>query len=67
MEKLRNYIGLRFSYFGSEMVKNNCAEKVFVGLRHLLLMDLCHKQQQHPTVHSGGVSRGKVCGYGCWH
>ena len=35
-------------------------------LCHSLLMDLGHNQQQHPTVHSGGVSRGRVRGCGCW-
>ena len=31
-----------------------------------LLMDLGQYQQQYPTVHSGGISRGRVHGYGCW-
>ena len=39
---------------------------VFFGLRHSLLMDLGHNQQHNPIVHSGGVSRGRVRGCGCW-
>ena len=34
----------------------------FVGLRNSLWMDLGHNQQQHPTVHNGGNSRGRVSG-----
>ena len=58
------YIGLRFTNFGSEMVENRLKNKFFVGLRHSLLMDLGYDQQQHPTAHSGGVSRRRV--RGCW-
>ena len=32
----------------------------------LNLMDLGHNQQRHPTVHTVGVSRGRVRGCGCW-
>ena len=47
------------------MVKNRRMEKrKKIGLRNWLLMDLGHDQQQHPTVHSGGVSRGMVRGGG---
>ena len=61
-KKFRKDIGLRFSNCGSEMVKNGHAKKsFFFGLRHSLLMDLGHNQQQHPTVHSGGVSRVPCC------
>ena len=31
-----------------------------------LLVDLCHDQQQHPTVDRGVVSRGRVRACGCW-
>ena len=55
-EKVEKDIGLRFRDFGLEMVQNH----------HSLLMDLGHNQHQHPTVHSGGVSRGRVHGCGCW-
>ena len=29
-------------------------------------MDIGHNQQEHPTVHSGGVSRGSIRGCGSW-
>ena len=29
-------------------------------------MDLGHDRHQHPTVHSWGVSRERVCNCGCW-
>ena len=29
-------------------------------------MDLGHDQQRHPTVHSKGISRGRVRGFGGW-
>ena len=45
IQKWRKDVGLRFSNFGSQMVKN-----------------LCQDHQQHPTLHSGWVSRGRVCG-----
>ena len=52
-------IGLRFSNFGLEMVKNCRAEKSnFFGLHYSLLMHLGQDQQQHPTVNRGGVSKG---------
>ena len=58
---------MRFYNFGSEMVQNCSQEKkYFFGLCHPLMMDLGHDQQQHPTVHSGGVSRGRVRCCGCW-
>ena len=31
-----------------------------------LIVDGCQDQQQHPAVHTGGVTRGSVCGCGCW-
>ena len=65
-EKFKRDIGLRFTNFGSDMVKNRRANFYLFGLRHSLLMDLGHTQQQHPTVHSEGVSRGRVPGCGCW-
>ena len=50
--------GLRICDFFSEMVENRCAENSwFLGLRDLLLMDLCQDQQQHPSVHTEGFSR----------
>ena len=55
-EKLRRDIGLRF------WLQNSHTKK-----RHSLLMDLGHDQQQHPIVHSWGVSRGRVRGCGCLH
>ena len=41
-------------------------KKVLFGLCHSLFMDLGQDQHQHPTVHSGGVSRERVRGCGCW-
>ena len=38
-------------------------KKIFsFGLCHFLTMDIGLDQLQHPTVHSGKASRGKVCG-----
>ena len=56
-EKFKKATALRFCNFGSEMVDNRRA--LFFGgvLRHSLFMDLGHNQQQHPIVHSWGVSR----------
>ena len=52
-------------HLGSEMVKNCHAKKsLFLGLCKSLLMGLGQDQQQHPSVHSGGVSRVWRCG--CW-
>ena len=54
-EKLRKDIGLRFSNFCSEMVKNCHAPKeFFLDLGHSLLMD--QDKQQHPIVDNGGGS-----------
>ena len=33
----------------------------------ILLIGLGQYQQQHPAGHTGGVSRGKICGCGCCH
>ena len=33
---------------------------------NLFLMGLGQDQQKHTTVHTGGVSRGRVHGCGCW-
>ena len=41
------------------------AEIFFFSLCHSLLMDIGHNQQQHTTVHSGEVRRGRVRGCGC--
>ena len=38
----------------------------FFGLRNSLLIGLGQDQQQHPVVHNGGVSTGRICGCGCW-
>ena len=37
----------------------------FLGLCNSLLMYLGQDKQQHPAVHSGGVSRWGVCVCGC--
>ena len=31
-----------------------------------LLIGLGQDQPQHPAVHSGGISKGRVHGCGCW-
>ena len=49
IQKWRKNFVLRFSDFGSQIVKN-----------------LYQDHQQHPTLHSGGVSKGRVRGWGCW-
>ena len=51
----------------SEMVNNCCAvNKYFVGLHNSLLMGLGQDQQLHLAVLTGGVSRGRVRGCGCY-
>ena len=52
-EKLSRDIVSYFCGLGSEMVENRQAGKKVLDS---LLMDLDHNQQQHPTVHSGGVN-----------
>ena len=32
----------------------------------LIVDGLGQDQQQYPAVHTGGVSRGRVLGFGCW-
>ena len=51
MNKLWNDIVHRFRNF------SRAEKRWFFGHRHSLLMDLGQDQQQHPTVHSAGVSR----------
>ena len=41
----------------AQMWSKIAPRKTFLDLFHLLLMDIGHNQQQHSTVHSGGVSR----------
>ena len=70
-EKLGKDIGLGICNFSSEMVENRRTDKsLFSGLCNTLLIDLVQDHQQHPAVHSGGFSRGRVLGCGCcryWH
>ena len=44
------------NYFAIGWLQKDFLGRVFC-LRHSLLMNLGHNQHQHPTVHSGGVSR----------
>ena len=41
-------------------------KKVFSCPCYSLLIDLGQDQQQDPSVRSGGISRGRVRGRGCW-
>ena len=62
-------VGFKIKIFGSEMVKNCRTEKSrFLGPSGSLLLGLDQDQQQHPAVHTVGVSRGMGhgCGCGCW-
>ena len=59
-------IGLRFTNFVSEMVENCSVKKGFVGFCHSLLIAPGQYEQQHPTVHSGGVSRGRASSSEFW-
>ena len=65
--QLRKDIGLRFLDFGSKVFKHSRAEESkFVCLSNSLLMNLGQDQLcNQPTVHSGGVSMGRVRGCGC--
>ena len=54
-----------FFCFGSEIVNYCYKKKEEKCFCHALLMDLDQDQQQHPAVHYGGVSRGRVRGCGC--
>ena len=48
-----------FTILASKWLKTAVRKKVFFGLRHSL-MALGHDQQQHPTVYSVAVIRGRV-------
>ena len=68
MEKLGKDIMLRYSNFGSEMIKNCRPEKVnfWVFSTNLLLMDLDQDQKQNIYLHRGelageGLWQGRVC------
>ena len=51
----------------SEMVENGHREENgFLVLCNLLLMRLGQYQLQIPSVHAGGVSRGRISGFGRW-
>ena len=64
MNKLPKYF-LEKSDDRSEMVKNCCSEKSkSFGLCDLFLMGLGQDQQQHPAAHKGGVTRGRIRGWG---
>ena len=41
-------------------------ESGFLGLCNSLLLGLGQDWEKHPAAHTGGVSRGRVRGCGCW-
>ena len=53
------YIGIPLDVFGFLLFR------FFFGFR--IFWVLGSLQFNQPTVHNGGVSRGKVCGCGRWH
>ena len=65
--KLANYHGLTTCNFCSKIFQNHRVERRwFKNLCNSLLMGLGQNQQQHPPVHTGGVSRERVGGCGLW-
>ena len=64
---MKDKFGYIILNFYSEMVKNGHAGKSrFFGLCKSLLMGLGLDHQQHTAKHTGGVSNGRVIGFGCW-
>ena len=58
--------GHKYCNLGLETVKIHSVEKSrSLGLHNSLLIG--PGQGQHSSVHSGGTSRGRVGGGGCWH
>ena len=48
------------------LVRNGRRRKIKAPNLFYLFLGLSQDQQQEPAVHTGGVSRWKVSGYGGW-
>ena len=57
----------KISKLRSPPLLESCVVNQLVGLNRLVPKDKKIYLANQPTVHSGGVSRGRVSGCGCWH
>ena len=56
-----------FAIWTQKWMQIAAAQEFVCRLCDSLLIGIGQDQQQHPAVHTGGVSRGRVCACGWWH